>query len=291
MHAYRSPVFGWRPNNMAAAYLHVTVLTARFLPFILIAALFGCAGKGGYYKDDGPPRGVSSSAISKIPDAVPKAEPLSKTGNNPYKALGRKYYPLKTAAGFSESGIASWYGKKFHGRRTSSGERYDMFSMTAAHRVLPLPSYVSVRNLRNGKTVIVKVNDRGPFLHNRVIDLSYAAAYKLGIVATGTGLVEISAVNTDVRRNTTLAKVPVSSRAVSAVKLFVQFGAFSIRSNAENLQRRLYGDGFNPTMELGVHDGRHIYRLRSGPYSLVSDVDQVTLNAQQYGYETKLIVE
>lgn len=262
-----------------------------FFPLLMMVALAGCGGKGGYYKDDGPPRGVSSSQIARIPDAMPQKEPLSETGNNPYKALGKKYYPMKSAKGFKERGVASWYGKKFHGRRTSSGEKYDMFSMTAAHRVLPLPSYVSVRNLRNGESVVVKVNDRGPFLHNRVIDLSYAAAYKLGIVATGTGLVEVTALEPGVPERKTASQVPVSSRTVSGVKLFVQFGAFSIRSNAENLQRKLYGDGFNPTMELGLHDGRHIYRVRIGPYHLVSDVDQVTLNAQQNGYETKLIVE
>ena len=270
---------------------YLMTLAIRCLPLLLTAALVACGGKGGYYKDDGPPRGVSSSAIKGIPDAVPKQEPLSETGNNPYTALGKRYYPLQKAAGFKQRGIASWYGKKFHGRRTSSGEKYDMFSMTAAHKVLPLPTYVSVRNLKNGKTVVVKVNDRGPFLHNRVIDLSYAAAYKLGIVATGTGLVEITAQEPAAPTPTAATQVPVSSHAVSGVRLFVQFGAFSVRSNAENLQRRLYGDGFNPTMEPGVLDGRHIYRVRSGPYSFVSDVDQVTLNAQQYGYETKLIIE
>ena len=149
---------------------------------------------GGYYRDDGPPRGVSKSDVEAIPDAVPKLEPLSETGNRPYKALGKKYYPVKSALGYSERGVASWYGKKFHGARTSSGEKYDMLAMTAAHRTLPLPTYVKVRSLQNGKSVIVKVNDRGPFLHNRLIDLSYAAAYKLGVVSTGTGLVEVTTV-------------------------------------------------------------------------------------------------
>ena len=249
-------------------------------------------GKGGYYKDDGPPRRVKQSDIAKIPDAVPKKEALSETGNNPYKALGKKYYPLKSANGYRERGVASWYGKKFHGKRTSSGEPYDMFAMTAAHRVLPLPSYVKVRNLRNGRTVTVKVNDRGPFLHNRVIDLSYAAAYKLGIVATGTGLVEVTVIDPSAPApQITAHPVPVSSRTVSGVKLFVQFGAFSVKSNAEGLQRSLYSHGFDPTMEHGLHDGRDIYRVRVGPYYQVSEVDQVSANARKYGYETKLVIE
>lgn len=267
--------------------------TIRVLVLFIVVTIAACSsGKGGYYKDDGPPRRAKKPDITKIPDAVPKNESLSETGNNPYKALGRKYYPIKSAQGYRERGVASWYGKKFHGHRTSSGEKYDMFGMTAAHKVLPLPSYVKVRNLRNGKAVTVKVNDRGPFLHNRLIDLSYAAAYKLGIVATGTGLVEIIAIDAStVAKNSIVNQVPVSSRAVSGVKLFIQFGAFAVKSNAENLQSRLYGHGFNPTMEKGLHDGRNIYRVRIGPYHLVGDVDQVSANARQYGYETKLIIE
>ena len=267
--------------------------TTFILACVIGLSITACGiGKGGYYKDDGPPRRVKASDIEKIPDAVPKKGPLSETGNNPYKALGKKYYPLKNANGYSERGIASWYGKKFHGKRTSSGESYNMFAMTAAHKVLPLPSYVKVRNLRNGRTVTVKVNDRGPFLHNRVIDLSYAAAYKLGIVATGTGLVEVTAIDPSAPTRQIIAHpVPVSSRTVSGVKLFVQFGAFSIKSNAESLQRRLNSHGFDPTMQQALHDGRDIYRVRVGPYYLVSEVDQVSANARKYGYETKLVIE
>ena len=269
------------------------ILSTRALACLIALTITACGiGKGGYYKDDGPPRRVKQSDIAKIPDAVPKKEPLSETGNDPYKALGKKYYPLRKANGYRERGVASWYGKKFHGKRTSSGEPYDMFAMTAAHRVLPLPSYVRVRNLRNGRTVTVKVNDRGPFLHNRVIDLSYAAAYKLGIVATGTGLVEVTAIDPSTPvKQINAHPVPVSTRTVSGVKLFIQFGAFSVKSNAEGLQRSLYGHGFDPTMEHGLYEGRDIYRVRAGPYYLVSEVDQVSANARKYGYETKLIIE
>lgn len=130
---------------------------------------------------------------SKLPgDAVPRAEPLSKYGNpHSYEVFGKRYYTLKSSQDFVQRGIASWYGKKFHGRRTSSGEEYNMYAMTAAHKELPLPSYVQVTNLKNGKQIVVRVNDRGPFHDNRVIDLSYAAATKLGIVKQGTGLVEV----------------------------------------------------------------------------------------------------
>lgn len=268
-------------------------LTKPMLPALLVVlGISACTSKGGYYKDDGPPRGVSKSEIAKIPDAVPQQEPLSETGNKPYTVFGTTYRPMKTSSGYRERGIASWYGKKFHGRRTSSGEPYDMLAMTAAHKVLPLPSYVSVRNLQNGRKVTVKVNDRGPFLNNRLIDLSYAAAYKLGIVATGTGLVEVTAAYPRAKQNKQPAiKVPVSSRKVAGLSLFVQFGAFSVRENAESLQHQLLGYGFNPVVEQGVHEGLHMFRVRAGPYHQVSEVDRITASARLRGYETKLIIE
>ena len=278
-------------------FLQSSHLGLRLLLMGLVLTIAACSSKNGYYRDDGPPRGVTKSDIERIPDAVPKNEPRSSTGNRPYKALGKTYHPMPSAQGYKERGVASWYGKKFHGNRTSSGEKYDMLGMTAAHRVLPLPTYVRVRSLDNGRSVIVKVNDRGPFLHNRLIDLSYAAAYKLGIVATGTGLVEVSVVQPGSISQRAVAKpkpvyqVPVSSHSVSGPKLFVQFGAFTIKSNAENMRRRLYSHGFDPVIEPGLHNGRHIYRVRVGPYSQVSEVDQVTANSRQYGYETKIIIE
>ena len=147
---------------------------------------------GGYYGGDRPPTHWPLDPDT-VADAVPRVEPLSATGNRPYIALGKRYQPLATAAGYVARGHASWYGSKFHGRRTSSGEAYDMFAMTAAHPVLPLPTFVRVTNLDNGRAVVVRVNDRGPFLHGRIIDLSYIAAHKLGIAARGTGRVEVRA--------------------------------------------------------------------------------------------------
>src|SRR3990170_3920862 len=163
---------------------------------IVVLVLAGCqtARRGGYYQDDGPGAQPPPVEAARIADAVPKPEPRSRGGNRPYTVMGRQYVPLADARGYRERGVASWYGRKFHGRQTSNGETYDMHAMTAAHKTLPLPSYVRVRNLENGRSAIVRVNDRGPFLNNRIIDLSYAAASKLGIAGTGTGLVEVEAV-------------------------------------------------------------------------------------------------
>ncbi|MGR8947221.1 MAG: septal ring lytic transglycosylase RlpA family protein [Gammaproteobacteria bacterium] len=158
-----------------------------------VIMLLSIAACGGLDKRDGP--GYQQKAVRAQP-IVPKKEPLSKYGNpESYVVFGKRYRTLKTAAGFKEKGIASWYGKKFHGRKTSSGEVYDMYKMTAAHKHLPLPTFVRVRNLENGKEITVRVNDRGPFHDNRIIDLSYAAASQLGIVNSGTGRVEIEAID------------------------------------------------------------------------------------------------
>ena len=144
-----------------------------------------------FNRQDGPPRFYIDA--NKIPNAVPKAEPLSKSGNKNYRIHGKKYLVMRKRHNYVAVGVASWYGSKFHNQLTASGERYNMLAMTAAHRTLPLPTYVKVTNLKNGKQIIVKVNDRGPFKRNRLIDLSYVAAKKLGIVKHGTALVEVKA--------------------------------------------------------------------------------------------------
>lgn len=166
----------------------------RVFGLLVLTALISACGssskRGGYYQNDGPPDRLPGDMAS-IPDAVPKVEPLLARVNRPYVALGRSYTPLTTDVAFRERGVASWYGKQFHGNRTASGEIYDMFAMTAAHPTLPLPSYVRVTGVRTRQSVIVRVNDRGPFKSDRIIDLSYAAASRLGFVAAGTGQVEI----------------------------------------------------------------------------------------------------
>jgi rare lipoprotein A len=152
---------------------------------------------GGYLPGDGPGENIPAN-LESIPDAVPKIEPLHRYANRPYIALGKTYRPMTVIGNYKERGIASWYGKKFNGERTSSGEIYDMYAMTAAHPTLPLPSYARVTNLANHKSVIVRVNDRGPFMNDRIIDLSYAAAYKLGIIGDGSAEVEVESLNPNV---------------------------------------------------------------------------------------------
>ena len=154
-------------------------------------------GSGGYLAGDGPGTDIPVN-LDAIPDAVPKSEPLHRYANRSYIALGKTYTPLTTVGNFKERGIASWYGKKFNGEKTSSGETYDMYAMTAAHPTLPLPSYARVTNLSNNKSVIVRVNDRGPFMNDRIIDLSYTAAYKLGIIGDGSAEVEVESINPNV---------------------------------------------------------------------------------------------
>jgi rare lipoprotein A len=160
---------------------------------ISLAACSSSPKKGGYYKDDGPGANAPSN-LAAIPDAKPRSEPLHRFANRPYEVFGKKYVPLASVQPFHQRGVASWYGKRFHGQKTASGETYDMYAMSAAHPVLPIPSYARITSLRTGKQVVVRINDRGPFHSNRAIDLSYAAAHRLGLIGTGSGEVEIDAI-------------------------------------------------------------------------------------------------
>lgn len=166
---------------------------AVIIALLLVGLLGGCASGGGTQTVVAASGGSDGA---EIPDAVPRVEPLSRSGNPAsYHVRGKRYFTKKTSAGHVERGLASWYGKQFHGRKTSSGERYDMYGMTAAHKTLPLPTYVQVTNVENGRTAVVKVNDRGPFHGPRVIDLSYSAAKKLGVIQKGTAMVEVRAID------------------------------------------------------------------------------------------------
>jgi rare lipoprotein A len=243
------------------------------------------SNKGGYYLDDGPPQ--TSIDLTKVKDAVPRSEPLSATGNKPYVVFGKTYVPLKSNKGFRQKGTASWYGKKFHGKRTSSGETYDMYKMTAAHTVLPIPSYAQVTNLNNGRSIIVKVNDRGPFKHNRVIDLSYAAALKLDVVRSGTGQVEIIAIG---ENTPTSQKESVVSAEAQA---FIQLGAYSNQDTAYRLQQRLQSDGYpDVAVNRVVQRGLNLYRVRLGPLDKAGDVDFLLADLHHAGYnDAHIIIE
>jgi len=264
----------------------------KSLPILLALFITACSGvhkKGGYFEDDGPPKRASVD-IASIDNAVPRAEPLSKYGNRPYIVHGKTYYPLKNANGYKERGIASWYGKKFHGRRTSSGEPYDMYAMTAAHKTLPLPSYVRVQNLKNGRLVIVRLNDRGPFVDNRVIDLSFSAATKLGIVGAGTGIVEVAVVAAATTELPDPAPAPTAQIHVPP-RLYLQVGAFTSRENAANLQSRLRAAQLGPIFITSEFQGNvRMFRVRVGPLASVAESDRLVQRAMAYGIADAHIV-
>jgi rare lipoprotein A len=178
----------------------VRVIHLLLLAVAILASACATAPKGpppvdlpkkpGYYSDDGPPDNVPEN-LSAVPDAVPRDEPFHRFANRPYTVFGQTYVPVVNKEATKQRGLASWYGKKFHGQKTSSGEPYDMFAMTAAHKTFPIPSYARVTNLKNGLSVVVRINDRGPFHSGRIIDLSYAAAVRIGIASAGSGMVEV----------------------------------------------------------------------------------------------------
>ena len=235
---------------------------------------------GGYYLDDGPGDDVPAN-VGSIPDAQPRDEPLHRYANKPYVALGRQYVPEPERAEFRQRGLASWYGRRFHGKPTASGEPYDMYGMTAAHPTMPIPSYARVTNVANGRSVVVRINDRGPFLHNRVIDLSYAAAHKLGYIGKGSALVEVERVYADSEDASATVAAVATPPAAPATKstqepksdvantgIYVQVGAFSARSNAESLRARItreITESLDRAIEVVSHQG--LFRVRLGPYA------------------------
>lgn len=228
-------------------------------------------------QDRGPDSYVD---LSKIPDAVPRAEARTRAGNkNPYTVLGKTYYLLEDEKDYRERGYASWYGKKFHGHQTSNGEIYDMYGMTAAHKTLPIPSYVRVTNLDNNRQVVVRVNDRGPFHSGRIIDLSYAAAYRLGFADKGTAPVEVEII---VPGDT--PPPPLKKEQVDSGHQYLQVGAFGARDNAERLQRELTRHLDVPVFINEVRTARILYRVRVGPMSSDGHLQKVQQQLQSVGY-------
>lgn len=233
---------------------------------------------GGLYKpgvaDGGPP---VPPDVSRLPEPVPKSEPRARYGNrSPYTVLGKAYHVMPSAAGYVERGTASWYGNKFHGRATSSLEPYDMYQFTAAHKTLPLPTYARVTNLDNGRSVIVRVNDRGPFHAGRIIDLSYAAAIKLGIHVQGTGRVEVRALTPGEVPPPVTASEPAPARetpspnapvAGSSGRVWLQVASFGERANAKRLEDRLEdADIRRVDVQKADANGHKVYRVRIGPF-------------------------
>jgi len=230
---------------------------------------------------------VPTVDVSTLVEPVPRVEPRARYGNkSPYSVLGRTYSVLPDASGYLERGIASWYGKKFHGYMTSSLEPYDMYQFSAAHKSLPLPSWARVTNLDNGKSVIVRVNDRGPFHENRLIDLSYAAAVRIGIWPRGTGLVEVRVIDAAHPAEEPAGPDAVTSKSAGA-RIYLQLGAFGDRDNAERvlaqIDRARLGTA---SIQTTAVDGRPIHRVRLGPLASVEVADSLTTRVEQLGLGT-----
>jgi rare lipoprotein A len=272
----------------------------RVLVFALMALVLAACGaftkraeerakKPSYYADDGPPDRVPGN-LAQIPDAVPRDEPFHRFANRPYTVLGQTYVPVADTKPMKERGLASWYGRKFQGQRTASGEPYDMFAMTAAHRTLPIPSYARVTNVKNGKSVIVRINDRGPFYSKRIIDLSYAAASRISLAQAGSGPVDVERVfpgevvseDTIASASAPIAPSAPPGEAAAAVAtpvsaptaivtrdpggLWLQLGAFSNRESAESFRDKATRElsWIHEPIDIASADGLH--RVRLGPY-------------------------
>lgn len=259
---------------------------------VWLSILAGCASRPG---SDGPGAQVPSEAPV---DPIPREEPRSRYGNGPYyQVLGQRYQVMNTGTGYRERGVASWYGKKFHGKPTSSREPYDMYAMTAAHKTLPLPSYVRVTNLRNNKSVIVRVNDRGPFVSNRIIDLSYAAAERLDMIRDGTSLVEVAAIGyNELESGEPARQVRLEDPAETLspdASIYLQVGAYGDEENAKRRFSMLRDGGIGPAF---VHEDAAasgaLYRVRIGPIADVTQYDSIVEQLQRLGIsETHLVTE
>ncbi len=315
------------------------MMLARLLALLLCALLTACASRAPRRAESTPRQSAGTSGIdddvsrpqsqryrkagdggpdgpaidvSKIPEPVPRAEPRSRYGNKErYEVLGKSYRVMNDARGYVERGIASWYGNKFHGYLTSSFEKYDMYAFSAAHKTLPLPSYARVTNLDNGKSVIVRVNDRGPFHDNRLIDLSYAAAVKIGVWPKGTGVVEVRAIDPSQSGDagsTTASASPANEKPVGSAKppaigaaaaldskssaigharIFLQLGAFGERANAERSLAQAQRAGLaDVSIATATVEGRSIHRVRLGPLADAAAADAMSRRIERLGLGT-----
>lgn len=246
---------------------------------------------GGYYLDDGPGLAGAPSNLDAVPDAVPRVEPLARGALRPYTVMGRHYTPMTALQPYKARGVASWYGRRYHGKQTSSGEVYDMYAMTAAHTTLPLPSYARVTNLANGKSVVVRVNDRGPFIDNRLIDLSYTAAHRLGTLSSGSAMVEVELIIPGVT-SSVAAPVAPAALAVPAVETepqiavatagaYLQLAAFGSRDNAEAYVVRLGTElaWLNSQIMVSASDG--LFRVQAGPFASAAEAREAAARIGQ----------
>lgn len=284
-------------------------VSARLTSLVLLTLAFSLSGCMGGHTKDGPP--AYRVDVSKIPNAIPRPEKRARYGNmRKYTVFGKTYYPKRSSNNFTQTGIASWYGTKFHDRKTSSGEPYDMLAMTAAHKTLPLPTYVEVTNLRNNKKIIVKVNDRGPFASNRIIDLSYVAAKKLGMLAKGTTQVKIRAINPyewaknqgrkagKYLRHKAIHYKNVAKKTTRIVKhaaqktkqyVYLQAGAFRSKANALRLKKKLANLVHYPVQIHNPPKDSKLYRVRVGPMKDTASTKQVTRKLNNIGIKPSKI--
>ncbi len=279
---------------------------------VCAATLAGCGTTakppprpGGYYLDDGP--GAKPPAnIDRIPDAVPRVEPVNRGTARPYVVMGKSYTPMTALGPYKARGIATWYGRRYHGKPTASGEPYDMYAMTAAHTTLPIPSYARVTNLKNGRSVVVRVNDRGPFVDGRIIDLSYTAAHRIGVLGGGSAMVEVEAILPGSYGSIPAAPAqpaaaaplpesppPVAARdsgppaaqpipvAAEAGGHYVQLGAFGSRENAENFLTRMKAQTGGPADNLQIVARDGLYRVHAGPYASQPEARQAAERINQ----------
>lgn len=275
-------------------------LALALIVVALVAAGCGSTPKRNpYYSDDGPPEKVPEG-LAQVPDAVPRDEAFNKFANRPYTVFGVTYVPVVDREPFRQRGLASWYGRKFQGQKTASGEPYDMFKMTAAHKTLPIPSYAKVTNLANGRSVVVRINDRGPFHTNRIIDLSYAAAVKIGIAAKGSGMVEVERVFEPPKEEARAEAPPSEPPTLATVRtplldaeqdgVWIQLGAFSTPEAANAFRdkaERTLAWILEP-IQIQQRDG--LSRVRLGPYRNRAEAEAIAQKVREsLGYAPSIV--
>lgn len=284
-------------NRLFNHFLHdfPTKVTINVMSSLFCLLLVSCSGQYGRYQqqDDSTPTRLPT--VSELQDAIPRVEKISRGGNRNYTVRGKDYQVLKSAKGFNQKGTASWYGKKFHGHLTSNGEIYNMYSMSAAHKNLPLPTYLQVTNLANNKSVIVRVNDRGPFHQSRIIDLSYSAAYKLDMLKTGTASVSITVVDLD-KNDLTHAKIKnqvkspthsinsATTPSVNFIQVFTTRNPLLAKNTASALTSLYQKDTIHPE-----RDG--LYRVQIGPFRDQIELKKMISNLKKSGYPDAYILK